>query len=78
MTPPRRWDASPPAIPKRPYRDTVLVYGGMALIIVLVGALTGGGLLRSIVIAVLFFVTATAWNWRRFRRRLRSAETGQR
>jgi membrane protein implicated in regulation of membrane protease activity len=59
-------------MPKRPYRDTVLVYGGMAIVVVLAAWATGGDLLNAVLIAGLFFLIATAWTWRRFRERLRA------
>lgn len=58
-------------MPKRPYRDTVLVYGGMAAVVIAVALLTGGGIVRALVIAVLFFTVATLWSWRNWRNRLR-------
>jgi len=69
-----RWDApSGDDLPKRPYRDTVLVYGGMSVVVVVVALLTGGGLVRALVIAGLFFVVATLWSWRNVRNRVRAA-----
>ena len=72
----RRRTWAPPAEPppKRPYRDTALVFGGMALAIVLVAWITGGDLVRAAFIAVVFFVAATAWGWRRQRERRRARE----
>jgi membrane protein implicated in regulation of membrane protease activity len=69
-----RWE--PPArpvdsTPKRPYRDTVLVYGGMAVVIVVIATLTGGDLVNAVLIAAAFFVVATLWSWRNWRNRLR-------
>jgi membrane protein implicated in regulation of membrane protease activity len=58
------------SVPKRPYRDTVIVYGVFAAIIVGVAALTGGDLKKAVAVAVAFFVIATAWSWWRFRERL--------
>ena len=57
-------------VPKRPYRDTVIVYAVFGLIIVGVAALTGGDLTKAAVVAVGFFVIATAWSWWRFRERI--------
>jgi membrane protein implicated in regulation of membrane protease activity len=57
-----------------PYRDSVLVYGALAAVIVLVAWLTGGGVVRAIVIAAFFFVLATAWSIYRWRGRLREAD----
>jgi membrane protein implicated in regulation of membrane protease activity len=68
-----RWEAQTArSTPKRPYRDTLLVYGGMAVVIVVFALLTGGGIVRALVIAGAFFVVATLWSWRNWRNRLRA------
>jgi hypothetical protein len=67
----RRRDDNRP-IPDHPYRDTALVYAGMAVVLVIVASLTGGQALRAIVAAAIFFVIATAWSWRGFRKRIRA------
>jgi len=70
-----RWDApTDRTLPKRPYRDTVLVYGGMAVLVVVIALLTGGGFVRAIVFAGVFFVVATLWSWRNWRNRLRTEQ----
>jgi len=70
-----RWDAPTDSTrPKRPYRDTVLVYGGMAVLVVVIALLTGGGIVRAVVIAGIFFVVATSWSWRNWRNRLRAEQ----
>jgi len=68
-----RWEPPPRRLPRRPYRDSVLLYGGMAILLVVVAAVTGGSIVR-LVIGVFFFVAATAWSWRRWRERLREEE----
>ena len=70
----RRWEPPPAPVPKHPYRDTVFVYAGMSVVMVLLGVVTGGGFVRALVVAVGFFVIATAWTWRRWRQRLRAKE----
>ena len=60
---------SPP--PKHPYRDTLVVYAGFAIVLVLVAWLTGGGVKRAAAVAILFFVVATAWTSYRFHAKLR-------
>jgi len=45
------------------------MYGVLALVIVLVSAFTGGGLMKAILVAAAFFVGATAWSWWRYSRR---------
>jgi predicted tellurium resistance membrane protein TerC len=66
-------DAGVP-IPKRPYRDSVIVYGVLAALIVLVAYLTSGSVLRAVVYAAVFFVLATAYNWWKFRAKLAEEE----
>jgi Flp pilus assembly protein TadB len=61
-------------MPKRPYRDSAILYAVLSLAIVLVAWLTGGGLVRAVLVAVAFFVVATGWSWWRFRERQREAE----
>ncbi len=58
-----------PARSRHPLRDTVIRYGVLALVIVLVSAFTGGGLMKAILVAAAFFVGATAWSWWRYSRR---------
>jgi membrane protein implicated in regulation of membrane protease activity len=60
--------------PKHPYRDTLLVYLAFAILIVLLAWVTGGGVVRALVIAVVFYVVATAWSISRWRARLRETE----
>jgi hypothetical protein len=66
-----RWGDEPPRrAPTRPYRDTALVYLGFAVVIVVLATLTGGGFVRAVVVAGLFWVAATGYGWLRWRRRL--------
>ena len=58
-------------VPEHPYRDSVLVYGALALFIVLLAGLTGGSFTKAVLFAVAFFVVALSWSWMRFRRELR-------
>ena len=72
-----RWEAHTEQrpLPKHPYRDTALVYGGMSSIVVLVALITGGDIVKAVVIAGLFFIAATLWSWRNWRNRLRARRT---
>lgn len=74
MSRPRRlqWDIPESPPPKHPYRDTFLVYAGLAVIVVLVAWATGGSLGRALVIAAFFFVVASAWTSWRWSQRLRT------
>jgi Flp pilus assembly protein TadB len=52
-----------------PFRDSAIIYACLAVLIVVVATLTGGGLGKAVAIAAAFFVGATAWSWWRVRRR---------
>lgn len=75
-----RWDAPKQerTTPKRPYRDTALVYGSMAVVIVVIAVATGGSIVNAVLIAGVFFVVATLWTWRNWRNRLRGQRAGTR
>jgi hypothetical protein len=73
---PRRlsWGGRPdPPITRHPYRDTAIVYGCLAGIVVLVAWATGGDLAKAFVVAAVFFTIATGWSFLRIHRRLRRA-----
>jgi len=74
--PPRhlRWGLPEQQIPKHPYRDSMLVYGFFALVIVLLAWLTGGSVAKAAVIAVVVWLAATVWSAARWRQRLRREE----
>jgi hypothetical protein len=65
-----RWDLPESPPPKHPYRDTVFVYGGLSIVIVLLAWATGGGIARAFGIAAVFFVVACGWSWWRWHQRL--------
>jgi heme O synthase-like polyprenyltransferase len=76
-----RWE--PPELqrklPKHPYRDSAIIYGVLAILVVVIAFATGGGVLRAVVYAVVVFLVATAWTWRSWRNhereeRIRKAE----
>ena len=73
MTKPRYLHWGPPEQPppKHPYRDSLLVYGGMAVVLVVLAWATGGSLVRAVVIAVVVWLAASAWSIVRWRERLR-------
>jgi hypothetical protein len=72
MTERRRleWGVPEPRPPRRPYRDTAIMYAVLAVLIVVVAWLTGGDLGRAVIWAAGFFVVATAWSFWRWRQRL--------
>jgi Flp pilus assembly protein TadB len=63
------WGGPPHQPTKRPYRDTFLVYGALAVVVVIVAWLTGGSLARAVVVALAFFGAASLWNVYRLRTR---------
>jgi len=64
--------------PPRPYRGSAIVHGIFALVILVVAAVSGGGMVRAFVVAVAYFVIATAWTWLRFRQREAKATASKR
>jgi uncharacterized membrane protein len=57
-------------VPRHPYRDSAIFYAVLAALIVGVALLTGGGMKRAFVYAVVFFLLATGWSWWKWRQRL--------
>jgi Flp pilus assembly protein TadB len=72
-----RWASEEPKPIKHPYRDTMLVYAALALVIVGFAALTGGDLGRAVLIAAVFYLAATAWSLLWWRRKLRQRRTAE-
>ena len=66
---PRRRDLIP--LPKHPYRDSAIFHLALGSLLLLVAWLTGGDLVRAVVVAVGYVVIAITWSWWRFRERLR-------
>jgi hypothetical protein len=52
----------------------VILYALLAGAIVGIALATGGGVVRAVVVAAIFFVAATAFSWWRWRERLRAQE----
>ena len=73
----RRTRANERQVPAHPYRDTALVYGVMAVLLVALAALTGGDAVRAVLVAVAFFVVATAWTSWKFRGRIRRRDAAE-
>ena len=55
---------------RHPFRDSAIFYGVLAVVIVVVAALTGGNVTKGVVIGVVFFLAATGWSWWRYREQL--------
>jgi hypothetical protein len=51
-----------------PYRDSAIVYGILAVVVVLIAVLTGGRVAWSIVLGIAAFLLATGWTWWHLRR----------
>ena len=63
MTPDRASRARRRPPPKHPYRDTAILHGVLAGVIVAMAALTAGDLLVASVVAAAYWLTATGWSW---------------
>ena len=73
-----RWDEPDRPLPKHPYRDSAILYGALAVLVVVVAAATGGNLYKAILVAVAAFLVATGFSWWRWRERLRVKQAEQR
>jgi len=77
-----RWGLPEAPVPKHPYRDSMLVYGFFAVLVVLLAWITGGPIGKAVVIAAVVWAAATIWSIARWRQRLqreaaaRDAEEG--
>ena len=60
----------PSARLRHPFRDSAIFYAALALVIVIVTALTGGDVGKGAAIGLGFFFAATGWSWWRYRERL--------
>jgi Zn-dependent protease with chaperone function len=74
------------AIPEHPFRDSAILYGALALVILIVTVATGGSLLPgdtdksfvlgaldrlgALAVAAAFFVAATSFSWWQWRERI--------
>jgi hypothetical protein len=66
-----RWGLPESPVPKHPYRDSMLVYGFFAALVVLLAWITGGPIGKAVVIAAVVWVAATIWSIVRWRQQLR-------
>jgi membrane protein implicated in regulation of membrane protease activity len=73
-----QWGLPETPRPKHPYRDTLILYGVLAILIVVVAWATGGAVGKAAVIAGFFFVVASVWSVYRWRSRLRAEAKEQR
>lgn len=64
----------PGVLPKKPYRDSALMYAGFAVVFIIIVFATNGNLLVGIPVAVACFVVATAYSWWNIRQRLEAEE----
>ena len=68
---------SDPPAPPRAYRGSAIVHAVLALVILVVAAISGGGLVKAVLVAAAYFVIATGWTWFRFRQRESRAATSE-
>jgi hypothetical protein len=57
-----RWGLPEPPRPKHRYRDTFLVYAGLSAFVVLFAWLSGGSVLRGVVVAAMLFVVGSTYS----------------
>jgi membrane protein YdbS with pleckstrin-like domain len=71
-----RWDSldRERPVPKHPYRDTAILYGVLAVLVVVIAWATGGDVVNAVVTVIFVFIVATLWSWRTWRNRLREEQ----
>ena len=71
--PPRRlrWGVPDAPPPKHPYRDTIIVYGGIAIAGVLFAWATGGNVPRAILVLGAAWIAASVWSIARWHQKLK-------
>ena len=57
------------APPTHPYRSAAILHGALAFVIVVLAGITGGDLVKAVLVAAAYFVLATSWSWMRLRQR---------
>ena len=57
-----RWGPPPAPRPKHAYRDTLLVYLFLCILVVLFAWLSGGSVVRGVVVAAILFVVGTTYS----------------
>ncbi len=55
--------------PPRAYRGSAILHAALAVVILVIAAISGGSLARALLVALAYFVVATGWSWFRFRQR---------
>jgi hypothetical protein len=64
------WGLPEAPLSKHPYRDSLLVYGFFAVLVVLLAWITGGSIEKAVVIAAAVWAAASLWSVVRLRQRL--------
>lgn len=54
---------------RNPYRDTAVVNGGLAAVVVVLAVATDGSVVRAVVAVAIAWVVGTAYAWWRIRQR---------
>ena len=57
-----RWGLPEPPRPKHRYRDTLFVYAGLAVFVVVFALFTGGSLVKAVIVAAILFVVGSVYS----------------
>jgi hypothetical protein len=72
-----RWQPYEVTPPKHPYRDSAILYGALAVLVVVIGAATGTSVVKALIVAAAVFVAATLYSWWRWHEKLRKPQEGE-
>ena len=69
--------ADPPSA-KRPFRDSALLYAGMAIVVLTLVFISGGNMAVAVPVVLGCFVVATGYAWWKLKQRLEEEQRRQR
>jgi hypothetical protein len=72
-----RWEMHEPTASKHPYRDSAIIYGILAGLVVVLAAVTGRSIVKGVIAGTVFFAAAMLYSWWRWRDKLRKQERGE-
>jgi hypothetical protein len=64
-------------LPKRPFRDTAIIYAALAVVFVGISLLSGRSIFVALPVAAGCFVLATGYSWWRLTRRIEEERQGR-
>jgi hypothetical protein len=71
-----KWDVPNDPASRRRMRDSLIFYGALAVLIIVIATATGGDFARALFAAAAFFVAGNVWTWWQLKRRVERERGG--